>query len=867
MPVALLERDDELALLTAALDRAVAGTGGAVVLISGEAGVGKTSLVRAFTAPARGDVRVLLGACDDLLTPRALGPLRDIARAGADALEEALRDGDRDAVLAGALAELADPSRPTVLVVEDVHWADDATLDVLRYLGRRVAELPSVLVLTFRDEEVGEALRRVLGALAGPWVQRVALDRLSRGAVARWAGGTTLTSATLYRLTGGNPFYVSEVLATADAGADVAVPATVVDAVLARAHRLDERTRGALDQLAVVPGAVELSLARTLLGDLDVLEPAERAGMVEVRADAVAFRHELARHALENALPASRRMTQHAHALAALAARPDADPARMVHHAAGAGDDAAVVRHGPAAAREASRVGSYAQEVALHEHVLARSHLLSPAEHAAVLLACSTAHQSMDQQAPALAATEAAVRLREELGDPVALGEAMVPLGPVLWSLLRPHEALRAVRRAVDLLQPAGDGPALAVALSWNAWIAADTDRREEGLAMAEAALATAQRVGVAVVEALPRMLRGALRVQLDDPDGMADVVAARRLAETAGQHVFVMYTHVLAAQHLALLGRWTEVVGAVEEGLAHTRERELGVYADHLLAHRHRWLAIRGEWDAAERGLREVVGRPDGGETMATRYSLPWLARLLVRRGADDAEDVLAWALDHAARADSRLLLVPALLAETEQAWLTGDPDRAQRALTRLDERTAAPGPRRDRAEVLRWRARCGAAATPDAACPEPFASGLRGDWAGAAAAWERLGDPYEQALELAGSGDVDATRRALTLLDDLGAVPAAARVRRRLRELGVNAVPRGPVPATRANPFGLTERQLDILGRLARGRTNAQIAAELVLSVRTVDHHVSAVLAKLGVSTRGEAVAAASAQGLDTG
>ncbi|MDD7933888.1 ATP-binding protein [Actinomycetospora straminea] len=862
MAVALLERDAELDLLLDRLERAVTGRGGSVVLLSGEAGIGKTTLVRSFLERARDRARVLLGACDDLLSPRALGPLRDVAQDGADRLDRALREGDRDAVLAATLAELADPARPTVLVVEDVHWADDATLDVLRHVGRRLASAPSVLVLTFRDEEVGESLRRVLGALSGPTVHRVALVRLSRAAVTRWAGGTHLTSANLYRLTGGNPFYVSEVLATSGTGPGTTVPATVVDAVLARVRRLDDDTQAALEQLSVVPGAAELSLARTLLGGLEVLEPAERAGMLEVRPDAVAFRHELARHALENTLPASRRMTLHAHVLAALRARPDGDPARIVHHAVGAGDDDAVVEHGPAAARAAGRVGSFRQEIALLEHVLDRSHLLAPADHAALLLACSTAHQSIDAQAPALAATEAAVRIREELGDPVALGEALVPLGPILWSLLRPHEAARAARRAVDLLGPSGDGPTLAVALSWHAWLTAEAGRHEEALAISDAALGTAQRLGVAPVEALPRMMRGSQRLLLDAPDGTADLQEARRLAVAVGHHVFVMYTYILAARHLCVLGRFDEVADVVEEGLGYTRERELGIYADHLLAHGYRCQAVRGEWAAAEAGLRRVVGERDGGESMATRFGLPWLARLLVRRGSDDAEEVLAWALDLAARTDSRFELVPALLAEVESAWLGGDGARARRALARLDDLAAGDVVPVRRAEVLRWRARLGEEVPVPDGCPEPFASGLRGDWAGAAVRWRERGEPYEEALELAGSDEVEATRRALAILDDLGAVPAAARVRRRLRELGVAVVPRGPVATTRTNPYGLTERQLDILVRLVRGRTNAQIAAELVLSVRTVDHHVSAVLAKLGVSSRSEAVAAA-AQG----
>ena len=249
MDAPLLERDAELAVITEALDRACSGTG-SVVLLSGEAGIGKTSVVRAFLRSVGEQAGVLHGACDDLVTPRTLGPLRDAARAGAGELAAALSRGDRDAVLTAVLAELSGP-RPTVLVVEDVHWADDATLDVLRYVGRRIDDLPALLVVTYRDDEIAPThpLRHVLGALGGAGVRRLRLERLSRTAVARLSGGTTVTSAGLFRYTGGNPFFVTEALAAPGAG----VPATVIDAVLARVRRLSPPAQAALDLLAVVP--------------------------------------------------------------------------------------------------------------------------------------------------------------------------------------------------------------------------------------------------------------------------------------------------------------------------------------------------------------------------------------------------------------------------------------------------------------------------------------------------------------------------------------------------------------------------------------------------------------------------------------
>jgi DNA-binding CsgD family transcriptional regulator len=270
-----------------------------------------------------------------------------------------------------------------------------------------------------------------------------------------------------------------------------------------------------------------------------------------------------------------------------------------------------------------------------------------------------------------------------------------------------------------------------------------------------------------------------------------------------------------------------------------------------------YRLLALRGRWAEAEDGIRGLLdGRGDPG--MPARETLPVLARILVRRGSPDAADVLALAAEHTDRADNLEWLVPTALAHVEQAWATGRPELARPWADRLLARTDRSGTQRQRGELLRWMRRLGEPGPPFPDCPEPYAAGLRGDWRAAAAGHA---DPYERALELADSGATEPTLEALAVLDVLGAVPAAAIVRRRLRQLGVSRVPRGRLPATRANPAGLTDRQVEIVRLVAAGLSNAEIAQRLVVSVRTVDHHVSAVLQKLGVRTRREAAAAAAA------
>jgi DNA-binding CsgD family transcriptional regulator len=329
-------------------------------------------------------------------------------------------------------------------------------------------------------------------------------------------------------------------------------------------------------------------------------------------------------------------------------------------------------------------------------------------------------------------------------------------------------------------------------------------------------------------------------------------------------------------------MGRHAELEACLAEAAAYARTRDAVTATRAMQAFGHRLAALRGEWAAAEDGLRWVLAGPDT-HGMLGRQALPTLALLAVRQGRADAEELLAAARDNAERAQNLHALVPTAAALAEQGWLTGDRQRGELAravLPRLEGR----GRERERAELTRWLCRLGdavglpqgnetggqtghASAEQSApvsflcfpGCPPEYAAGLRGDHRAAAKAWAAVGAPYERALELVETGEPEPMLEGLAVLDGLGAAPAAAVTRRRLRAAGFTQVPRGPQTATRADPAGLTARQREILALVAAGLTNAEIAARLVLSVRTVDHHVSAVLTKLGVATRREAAAAA--------
>ena len=321
----LLERDHHLELLREIV-AAAARRRGSLVLITGEAGIGKSTLVQAWLDDPGSDARTLIGWCDDFLTQQTLAPLHDVARMVGGALEDAVAQTDTRAVLDALLEEVSHPLRPTVLVLEDVHWADKATLDVVRYLGRRIQRLPAVLAVTFRDDEVNRdhPLRGVLGALSAGSTHRIHPRPLSTGAVAELTSGSGLEPAELVRITGGNPFFVTEV-----AQANGAVPATVSDSVVGRLGPLAASTRRAVELLAVLPTSASWGLVNDLGLDTADLALAEQHGLLTADAERIRFRHELARRAVEGSLTAVSRAEHHEQVLEALLHR-DAQPAAIL---------------------------------------------------------------------------------------------------------------------------------------------------------------------------------------------------------------------------------------------------------------------------------------------------------------------------------------------------------------------------------------------------------------------------------------------------------------------------------------------------------------------------------------------------------
>ncbi|MFL6061191.1 MAG: AAA family ATPase [Marmoricola sp.] len=828
--MSLVERDAEVERIRSALASARAGAGGAVVAVTGQPGAGKSALLREALAEGL----AYWGWCEPGMTPRPLGPFRDVLRSGAigsrvvaDDVDEALLDAMRAA--------------PLVLVVEDAHWIDAASASTLRFLGRRIHDSKGVVLLSYRDT-IGpdHVLRSVLADLAtAPALERVVLGPLTEAGVADLLEGTGRDATEAHRVTGGNAFLVC---ALRDAPEEE-LSASVRDLAWSWARRLDPGPLDLLKELAVLPGRIPLEDVRDRAGDLDALVT---AGILRPDAAHLEFRHELVRRALDAELSAEERLRAHDAAYARLLSRPEAEPSELAFHALRAGRPDEALVHERAAAGRAIASKAHLQAV---EHLRRAVELaegrLDAAELARTCMQLAEHEYFVGHDADARRYAAKALALTDP-ADPLLHARALMARSRVAAS---EKECLEFAERALPLLEAIG-GVELAEAcahLATRRMVARDLEAAEQWARRALDMVGAEERPDI-VVNAL-QALGSALTLGGRD-DACAHLRDAVELGTRAGVDTVTGLAHCNLISAAGEARLYAVVDDAAPAALDFFEHHDLDALDGYTRAWIGRCELEQGRWERALQRADSVMATRHRSSDISVIAALLVRGRVQARRGDPAAAATLAEAREMAGTTGSLQRVAPAASATAELAWLTGtdlDPAILRDALAlALDRGNAGYA-----AELSVWLGRFGEPVTVVGA-PEPWASWLAGDVSGAGERWLALGCPYEAADAFSGSTDPEVLRRALEIVDDLGAPPLRARIVRALRELGERSIPRGPRRETAEDAQGLTAREQEVLTWLRTGSTDAEIAAGLHLSVKTVGHHVSAILRKTRSASR---------------
>jgi DNA-binding NarL/FixJ family response regulator len=850
--VTLLERKPALDALAEIAGQARSGEG-RLVLLEGEAGVGKTALLEQFTHDLPGS-RLLSGACDGMFTPRPLGPLFDIAQQVHGRLHSLCRaDASREQLFDALLTELCEPGPLPVVVIEDVHWADEATLDLLGFLARRIREIPVLLIVSYRNDELADShpLRIALGYLAVQrCTRRLPLAPLTTQAVRRLSAGRGIDPAELYRVTGGNPFYIRAVL---EAGLGE-VPGSARDVVLARAAPLGPKARETLEAAALIGATVDERLLRHVVAGPalpEVIASGLIAGQPLLR-----FRHEIARQAIEQAVLPARRCELHARILQGLRELGCDDDARLAFHAEGAGDGPAALEHAALAGRRARTLASHREAARQFERALRFADGEGSASIAARWIELATELSMIDRWPDAETAYTRALENWRAAGNPLGEGDTLRRMTAALWRLCRGDQILAAAQAAVDILEPLGPTEELAAAYNTLAAFQIDVQPLDIVVPLAQRAQELAVRFGVPAVQSRAATTE-AQALWFGGGDWEPVLRRALSIALENGLENEAAFAYTSLHELHCGNREYAQADPHFHDGVAYCEDHDLGTYYTCLRGVRTSTLERLGRWDESVGIAKAILASV--ASPVNRMIPMTSLAKVNARRGEGDVWPHLDAAMTAADGTTEPVYIGPARLARAEVRWLESDLAAARQEAELADDAFSGSADPWLNGEIAVWLLRTGSPRTSQRELAEPYRLQLIGDHRGASELFDALGCRYDAALALSDAADELALRRALDICNELGAVATARIIRQKMRSLGIRSVPAGQRAATRENPLGLTQREQEVLELLCEGRTNASIATKLVISPKTVDHHVSSVLAKLGVSKRTEVAAAA--------
>jgi DNA-binding CsgD family transcriptional regulator/tetratricopeptide (TPR) repeat protein len=869
----LLERENSLSILSEMLAGLRQSRGG-IAIVGGEAGIGKTSLLREFGAQTLVDCKILWGGCEALFTPRTLGPLHDMASRLGPVVNQLFDQATpQDRLFPAVMNALEDSPKPTVMIFEDVHWADNATLDLIKYLGRRIASLKTMLVLSLRTDEVGadHPLSQVLGDLPSSSSKRIDLAPLSALAVEKLALKAGKSDEGLHLISAGNPFFVTELLAQAEDRSSL--PRSVRDAVWSRLSRLAADERALLELISVVPGAIEPWLVKALGGvDADVLigQCVDRGVLTKDGRGALRFRHELARQATLERLSAATQRDLHARinsAMAAYDSTGDRIPLSVrVHHASGAGDEAQVLDLAPRAARQAAAMGAHREAASYFS--IALKHVDGASQESAAALYEDWSYEAgiaLRIDDDIIAARTKAIELWRGLGRPDKVSLNLRWLSRLHWYRGESELAGRYIADAMRILEGQKDSAELAMVYSANSQMHMLHDRTTEAIHWGKKAIALAERFDVVETRIHALNNVGSAMLFSGNTDGKAYMEESLALALKHGFHEQAARAYTNYAEYGVVAREFDLAERVLAEGIAFDTRHDLDSWTYYLIGRQAQLRMEQGRLREAEIIARGVL-KTEGQTLVMKLPAQTVLAKVCLRLGNTEADDLLSTSLKDALATGEQQNILPVRLTLVEQAYLLDDRVQAIEQLHAIASMDMDNFDHWKRGEIAVWWKRFNLDDNPNskgAAMALPRQLELDGQYEAAGRKWQELGLPYEAALAFMQSDGPSAANlvgEAMTIFEGLGTRPALAKARQLGMKIGLpialKGSRRGPYKAARSHPLGLTGREIQILGLIVQGMANGDIAKKLVRSQRTIEHHVSAVLGKMNAQNRMDVV-----------
>jgi len=852
----LIERAGFLASLRENFERIKDGDGHCI-LLSGEAGIGKTSLIRVLSNEIKGECKIFRGTCDALFTPRLLAPLYDIAWQIRSDLFDNGDTTDRAVLFTRIFHELEIQEGPTLIVFEDIHWADEATLDFIKFLARRITRLRCLFILTYRNDEIHSRhpLRNVLGQLPPDSFTRMQLTPLSRETVDKMAVEKGYNGENVYSISGGNPFYVNEILASYSPG----IPDNIKDSVLSVYNKQEGKTRSIWEILSVIPTGLEIKYLEKLEPSyLTALDICLGANILIVKEGQIYFKHELYRRTIENALSPLVRVALNKRILDLFLQNFEYNHEieRIIHHAKNANEHETVVHYAPTAAGQAAALGAHAEACKLYlaaiEYYQGKDKDVLIRFYESYAYECYLTNQIKD----AIIYQGKALDLLKEKNVIEKIGNGMRFLSRLWWCDGNRKQAEYYGSQAIDVLDKQPSSKAKALALSNMSQLKMLSDQPDECIFWGERAISMATELGdeETLSHALNNVGTAKAVIPSSSREGFELLKQSLDLAlkNSYQEHVARAYTNL---EHTGFLAKDFEFSkGMLEAGIHYCEERDLDSWGAYMLADKSKMFLLTGNWNEAYKIAWELIKNEEQAPILRfTAYMV--VAIIKMRRGNPDVIPLLTEVKEKAFEAGELRRIIPAMCALLEYEWITGTGLAEDEALKITLDMIGRMGNLYDNSEFAFWLYKARKQTVPLQEFYPGYQAETKTSALRAAAIWEKLECPYEQALTLFEGTDAD-KRKAINIVHQLGAVVVFEKLKMDMRNSGIRSIPRGIRKSTQSNAALLTERELDVLKLLQEGMQNKEIAASLFISAKTVDHHITSILFKLDVNSRVKAV-----------